>query len=164
MPEPRRDGILIKMIRRTFPLLALALAFSAVVFGQDRGTWRAVSTNARSITGDLVISGAKLTINMTGFTLANIRSLTPADAAAVFGTDPGAPGNGTLYRLSVPPDRRFLHHNTLCGDEETQWMATWVEGRNLQVAFFSGSNMPTLTADALANASDVCGLFTYTRW
>ena len=81
----------------------------------------------------------------------------------MFDVDVNAPGGGSLYRLSVPGDKRFLHHSTLCGSEETQWMATYVEGRTLHVALFSGGNMPVLTGEALANSTDVCGLFSYSR-
>lgn len=74
-----------------------------------------------------------------------------------------AGGVGFLYRLNVPAARRFLHHNTLCGSEDTQWMTTYVTGRTMQVAFFSGDNMPVMTGEALANSTDVCGTFGYSR-
>jgi hypothetical protein len=95
--------------------------------------------------------------------MAQIRKMTPAEGSAAFGTDINAGGVGFLYRLSVPAARRFLHRNSLCGSEDTQWMATYVTGRTMQVAFFSGDNMPVMTADALANSTDVCGTFGYSR-
>ena len=139
------------------------LACSLPATAQDKGYWRAVSSNANNITGDLSISDAKITINLTGFTLAQIRRLQPTESDAVFDADPGAGGVGFLYRLNVPAAKRFLHHNTLCGSDDTQWLATYVEGRALHVAFFSGSDMPVLTTDALANSTDVCGTFSYSR-
>jgi hypothetical protein len=142
---------------------ATCLLWSASAISQDRGYWRAASSNADKITGDIAISDTKLTINFLSYSLAPIRKLTPAEAGVVFDVDVNAPGGGSLYRLSVPGDKRFLHHNTLCGSEETQWMATYVEGRTLHVALFSGGNMPVLTGEALANTTDVCGLFTYSR-
>jgi hypothetical protein len=142
------------------PLLcACSLSASA----QDKGPWRATSSTATSITGDLGISDDKLSINFTVFTLAEIRKLEPAEAVALFSAENGVPGNGFLYRLNVPAAKRFLHKNTLCGSEETQWMATYATGRELRVAFFSGSKMPELTAEALANSTDVCGTFLYGR-
>lgn len=42
-------------------------------------------------------------------------------------------------------------------------MATYATGRELRVAFFSGSKMPVLTPDTLANSADVCGTFLYGR-
>ena len=95
--------------------------------------------------------------------MSQIRALTPAELTAAFDADPGTPGNGHLYRLSVPAEKRFLHKNTLCGTEDTQWMATYVSGRTLQVDFFSGSNPPTITFEALTNGSNLCGTFTYGR-
>jgi hypothetical protein len=89
--------------------------------------------------------------------------LKPAESSAVFEADPGAGGNGNLYRLNVPAQKRFLHKNTLCGSDDTQWFATYVEGRSLHVAYFSGSDMPVLTPEALANSTDVCGTFSYSR-
>jgi hypothetical protein len=140
-------------------LLAGALSCAA----QDQGYWRAASTNANAITGDIAISPTKITINFFSFTLAPIRTLNSAEVAAAFDADVNAGGNGQLYRLNVPPDKRFLHKNTLCGTDGTQWMATYVSGRSLQVAFFSGADMPVLTIDALANATNLCGTFTYAR-
>jgi len=130
---------------------------------QDRGYWQAASQTAREITGDIAISETKLSINFSRFTLAQIRELTPAEATAAFGAEARASGGGNLYRLDVPGEKRFAHHNTLCGEQETQWMATWSDGRTLQVAFFSGSDMPVLTEQALAQSQNVCELLTYGR-
>ena len=138
---------------------ALALACAA----QDHGYWRAASTNANAITGDIDISNLKLTIDFTTYPLADIRTLSTAEVAAAFDADVNAGGNGTLYRLRVPAATKFLHKNTLCGTEDTEWMATYVTGRNLKVAFFSGADVPVLTVDALANSYDLCGTFTYAR-
>lgn len=141
----------------------LILSGSLCCSAQDKGYWRAVSSSANDITGDLSISDAKLTINLSGFTVAQIRRLTPAEASAAFGADINEGGSGNLYRLTVPATRRFLHHNTLCGSEDTQWMVTYVTGRTMQVAFFSGDNMPVITPEALTNSTDVCGTFGYSR-
>jgi hypothetical protein len=43
-------------------------------------------------------------------------------------------------------------------------MATYATGRELRVAFFSGSKMPVSTPDTPANSVDVCGTFLYGRW
>ena len=141
----------------------LLLSCSLCCAAQDQGYWRAASNSANDITGDIAISSTKLTINFIGFTMAQIRRLTPAEAVAAFGADVNAGGSGSLYRISVPAGKRFLHHNTLCGSEDTQWMATYVTGRTMQVAFFSGENLPVLTAESLADSTDVCGTFSYTR-
>jgi hypothetical protein len=139
--------------------LALSLSCSA----QERGTWRAASSTARAITGDIVISDAKISINFLGFTIAQIRRLDPAETSAAFDADSNAGGTGNLYRLNIHAAQRFLHHNTLCGTEDTQWMAAYASGQDLKLAFFSGSSMPVFTLDALANSTSLCGTFSYVR-
>jgi hypothetical protein len=144
-------------------ILTLMLACSLHLAAQDRGYWRATSSNANDITGDISLSESKVTINFTSFIIAQIRKLQPAEATALFETDPGSPGTGNLYRLNVPAVKRFLHKNTLCGSDDTQWLATFVEGRTMHLAFFSGADMPVITTDALANSTDLCGAFSYSR-
>ena len=124
---------------------------------------RAASTTAKGITGDVAFSDIKISLNFSSFTLAQIRTLTPAEAAAAFNAAPDTEGSGNLYRTSIPAEKRFLHKNTLCGSEETQWVATFVSGHSLQLAFFSGAAMPSLTPEALANTTSLCGTFSYIR-
>ena len=83
--------------------------------------------------------------------------------SAVFDADVNAGINGDLYRVRVSADQRFLHHNTLCGSEEAQWMATYVAGHTLQVAFFSGDDEPVFTFDAISKGTVLCGTFGYAR-
>lgn len=139
------------------------LAGSLLCPAQEKGYWRPANSTAEGITGDIAISDTKITINFTGFTIAEIRQLVPAEASAVFDVDLNAGGRGNLYRLNVPGTKRFLHHNSLCGSEDTQWMVTYVLGHSLQIAFFSGPDMPKLTLEALASTSDRCGTFSYAR-
>jgi hypothetical protein len=143
--------------------LMTMLASTLSAAAQDKGPWRAASSTAKAITGDIAIGDTRITINFTTVTIAVIRALTPAEAAAAFDADPGVPGGGNLYRLDVPADKRFQHHNTLCGSDETQWMATWAAGTEIHVAFFSGTELPKFTVDALANGSNVCGSYSYVR-
>ncbi|HUN83900.1 MAG TPA: hypothetical protein VMU48_05945 [Terracidiphilus sp.] len=139
------------------------LFFSLSCAAQDRGYWRAASNTANSITGDIEISDAKLTINFTSFRLVQARTLTAPEVSSVFDADVNAGPTGTLYHVPVPANKRFLHHNTLCGTEDTQWMATYTSGRMLQVAFFSGTDAPVFTFDAIRNSISLCGTFTYER-
>lgn len=129
---------------------------------QEKGYWRAASNTARSITGDVSLSPEKIVINFSSFTIAKIRSLQPAELSALFDAEDGG-GSGNLYRLNVPAAKRFMHKNTLCGSDDTQWMATYVAGRSLYLAFFSGQKLPELTLEALANSTDHCGTFVYQR-
>ena len=139
------------------------LLFALSCVAQDKGFWPAASNTAKSITGDIAISDAKLVINFAGFPMVQARDLKPAEVSAVFDADINAGGTGFLYHLTVPGTKRFLHHNTLCGREDTQWMATFVSGRTLQVAFFSGTEVPVFTVDAIGKSTDLCGTFSYAR-
>ena len=139
----------------------LACCLSAVA--QEKGAWRAVSKTAQSITGDVALSDEKLAINFSTFVIAQIRRLEPAEMGAAFNADAAAGGSGNLYRLNVPATKKFLQKNTLCGNEDTQWMATYVVGKSLEIAFFSGPKMPVFTLDAMENSTDLCGTFSYVR-
>jgi hypothetical protein len=129
---------------------------------QDGGYWKATSKTASAITGDISLSDEKLAINFSMFTIAQIRTLQPTEINSIFNADANTPG-GNLYRLNIPANKVFFHKNTLCGAESTQWMATYVTGKTMQVAFFSGSVMPKLDAESRINATDLCGTFTYSR-
>lgn len=144
-------------------IAASILVCCLTLAAQEKGVWGAVSSNARSITGDVELSNEKIGIDFVSFTMARIRSLDKAELSAAFDADSNAPGTGSIYRLQVPFSRKFLHKNTLCGAEDTQWMATYVLGHSLQLAFFSGDKPPVFTLDALANSSDACGVFSYGR-
>jgi hypothetical protein len=154
-----------KFLKLSCVLLACSLTFSACAVAQEAGYWRATSTTAKHITGDVALTTEKLSINFSSYWIAQIRTLTPTELSAAFGADASAPisGTGNLYRLSIPSDKKLMHKNTLCGGEDTQWLATYTTGRTLQLAFFSTSKMPVLTPDALANDSSLCGVFGYAR-
>lgn len=131
---------------------------------QEQGYWKAVSSTAMAITGDVSLNERKVTIDFASFTIAEIRELKAAEMAAVLDGEKTTEGaSGHLYRLSIPGDKRFLHKNTMCGSEETQWMVTVVRGKELQLAFFSGAQMPVLTAESLMNTTSLCGTYGYVR-
>ena len=141
----------------------LACALHSAAQKQDHGYWQAASSNAASITGDITISDAKLTINFKGFPIAFIRDLKPAEVSAIFDADSNTANPGTLYRLKIPAEQRFVRKNTLCGELDTQWMAAYVAGKTLNVAFFSGEEAPVFTFDAITHSPNICGTFTYVR-
>jgi hypothetical protein len=144
-------------------VLGLLMASCLAGAAQEKGYWRAASSTAVSITGDVTISDAKVTINFASFPLAQIRKLEAAEVSAVFDEDTNATGSGNLYRLNIAGSRRFLRHNTLCGTEDVQWMVTYVLNKDLRVAFFSGSSEPVLQFDSLRNSTSLCGTFSYAR-
>src|ERR1700730_69453 len=144
-------------------IVGLVLICCMTAAAQDKGYWRAASSTAKSITGDVALSEEKISINLVSFTMARIRGLQQEEASALFDAESTAQGNGSLYRLIVPGERKFLHRNSLCGSDDTQWMVTYVAGRSLQLAFFSGAKPPVFTSDALANSTDLCGKFSYVK-
>jgi hypothetical protein len=149
-------------------LLHKLMVFTAISFclsaaAQELGPWRAVSQTAQSITGDVALSASSLAIAFAVFPIARIRDLPAQEVSAVFDADSSSGVHGALYRLNVPATTKFMHKNTLCGSESAQWMATYVEGRQLHVAFFSGQKPPVFTVEAVSNSTDLCGTFTYTR-
>jgi hypothetical protein len=142
----------------------LACSIPAIAQSQDKGMWYSASQSSNAVTGDIVIKDGKVTINLRTFPLAAIRPLTAAELSAVFAADPNSGPAGNLYRLFVPATVQFVHHNTLCGSDDTQWMATYVNGKSLQVAFFSGKEMPKLTFEAVTGGSaNLCGTYIYAR-
>ena len=144
-------------------VLAGIMAGAAQVRAQDQGYWRAASSMAVTITSDVTIGKGKLTIDFFTYPLAPIRTLKPTEVSAVFDADVKAGISGMLYRLKIPAAQHFNKKNTLCGDEDTQWMATYVTGKTMQVAFFSGDDQPVFTFDAMQGTSTKCGVFTYAR-
>ena len=144
----------------------MMVGLSCYAAAQEQGNWRPVSTTARATTGPIALGNERLVINFLRFPVAEIRPLSTAEIAAVLPADPtegDKPISGHLFRLSIPADQKFLHKNTMCGSDETQWMASSVQGKTMQLAFFSGATMPVLTAEAIGNATNVCGTFTYVR-
>ncbi|HWA93594.1 MAG TPA: hypothetical protein VG844_03265, partial [Terracidiphilus sp.] len=145
-------------------VLALAaLVFSVPCYAQVDGYWQAASDTTADITGDISFAKSKITINFSSFPVAEIRDLKPAEVSSVFDVDLNAGGIGSLYRLNIPARQRFLHKNTLCGTEDTQWMVTFTQGKVLHIAFFSGPEAPTLTFDAMQNSYTHCATFIYVR-
>jgi hypothetical protein len=148
----------------TIAILALAGAIHCPAQQHDKGYWRAASNSAVKITGDIAISDSKLTLNLHSYPLASIRNLLPVEVSAVFDADVNTAGQGTLYRLKIPAELKLQHHNTLCGSDETQWMATYLSGgKSLEVAFFSGDDVPVFTIDKISNSTTLCGTFSFAR-
>jgi hypothetical protein len=151
------------MLKTRKAIAACFLLCCLTLTAQEKGAWLAVSSNAKSITGDVELANERISIDFVTFTVARIRGLEPAELSAAFDADSRAPGSGSLYRLNIPAARKFLKKNSLCGTEDTAWMATYVRGNGLQLAFFSGEKPPVFTLEALANSSDACGVFSYGR-
>jgi hypothetical protein len=143
--------------------VGVVLACCMSVAAQEKGGWRASSSTAQSITGDVMLYDEKILINFSSFPMSRIRSLEPGEVGAVFDADTTVGGTGSLYRLNIPATKKFGHRNTLCGTEDVQWMAAYVGGRVLHLAFFSGEKAPVFTLGAISDSTDLCGTFSYAR-
>ena len=99
------------MKRETFlsAIVGLVLVCCMTAAAQDQGYWRAASSTAKSITGDLALSDEKLSINLTSFTIARIRALEQAEATALFDPDGTAKGSRQSVSAIVPGEKKFLH-------------------------------------------------------
>ena len=71
------------MITRRLATLACLLTCT-LALAQEKGYWRASSKTATSITGDIAFSDTKVNINFTNFTIAQLLTIGPTQAAAVF--------------------------------------------------------------------------------
>lgn len=149
----------------SFALLgaSLGLFCSSAIDAQESGNWRPASTTSKGVTGEIAFTETKIILNFSGYTVAQIRALEPAEIQSIFIGSSGQPGTGNLFRTEIPGDKRFLHKNTLCGAEEVQWIASFVSGHTLQLAMFSGATMPKFTPEAIANTPSLCGTYGYVR-
>lgn len=144
-------------------MAAVVMSCGLLAGAQELGPWRAANTPAQSITGDVAFSASALAINFSSFPIARIRDLQASEVSSVFDADSNSGVHGSLYRLKVPGSMKFQHHNSLCGSEDTQWVAAFVTGRELHLAFFSGPKMPVFTVEAISNTTELCGTFVYSR-
>ena len=141
----------------------VVLVCSLSCVAQDKGEWHPASTTTYNMTGDIMIASTNMTINVSKYPLTPIRKLTPAEVGAVFDADTNAGIGGNLYSVRVPPGVYMTGGSPLCGSEVIRWMATYVSGRKLRVAFFSGEDAPVFTFDAISNSTALCGTYAYTR-
>lgn len=162
------QGVILKEMKHSRRLLAIAapvflFLLTLTCHAQDKGYWRASSQTARSITGDISLADEKIMINFYTATMSQIRTLESGEVSAVFDADSTTQPTGSLYRLNIPAEKKFVHKNNLCGAESVQWMVTYAHGNSLQLAFFSGAKPPVFTLEAISNSTDLCGTFSYVR-
>jgi len=152
---------MLNTLRKT--IAASFLIFCLTAAAQEMGYWRAASNTARAITGDITLSEEKLGINFLTFPIVRVRALTDSELSAAFDSDNSLAHSGSLYKVDISGSKKFLHKNTLCSNEDAEWIATYVSGRTLKMAFFSSQTPPLLTMEGRANASDLCGTYSYVK-
>ncbi len=121
-------------------IVGLVLVCCMTAAAQDKGNWRATSSTAKSITGDVALSDEKVAINFVElYDRSNTRS-SAGEASALFDADSSAGGKRqSLSAEHTGGEDIFAARTALCGSEDTQWMVTYASGRSLQLAFFSGA-------------------------
>ena len=144
-------------------ILAFVLFHPVSAPAQQRGDWRASSKNAQAITGDVSLGTEKVVINLVEFPMSEIRRLTPVETKATFDLDTDPVRGGDLFRINIPATKKFLHKNSLCGADDAQWIVAYGVGRSLQLAFFTGLQMPIFTPEAIATTTNLCGIYSYNR-
>jgi hypothetical protein len=148
-----------RAVLRVVAFAALMAASSAPAASVNE-QWKAVSTTAISITGDITISASRVTFG-------NGTSLPLAAAGKVpdFKIDVGKPVSATLFRVTAPDDPVLLSGHRLCGGEPPHpvtFIAVWRPahlrgGVDLRtIAAFSGGERPTRAA-----GSDFCGTYIF---
>jgi hypothetical protein len=127
-----------------------------------RGGWYAASTNAISITGDIAISKGKF------------RSTSSVSAGADSHVEAGGGERGVRRRCERGDQRDALPAEDP-GGAALSAKEHFVRGRGyavdgdlryghtLEVAFFSGDDMPVFTFDAISKSTALCGTFAYSR-
>ena len=144
-------------------VLVGVICSTAQANAQDAGHWGPATDRTSTMTGEITIAPTRLTIYEARFPTALVRKLAPVEVSAVFDADIHAGIGGNLYSLYLPPRANIPGGDPLCGREATKWMATYVSGRTLHVAFFSGDDAPVFTFDEIANSTALCGTYVYTR-
>lgn len=131
--------------------------------GEKKTYWTAASSNAITITNDVELSASALSIGYINFPINKAKEVSLTEAMAAFDVDTTAPGAGVLYHVNIAASTRFQRNNSLCGGEDALWMLAWTTKHSLKLAFFSGSDQPQLSFEAVSKSQDLCGVFSYTR-
>src|ERR1700756_4766322 len=108
-----------KFARVLCAFLGLILACCASGAAQEQGVWRASSSSARTVTGDVSLGDAQFLVNFYNFPIVRARDLASGELSAVFDVDSNSSAKGHLYRLNISATKKFLHKSGLCGGEDT---------------------------------------------
>jgi hypothetical protein len=117
--------------KRWMVIIAGLAVFSSPLFAQEKGAWRPVGTAAKYTTGFVVFSDGRISIAGKLVTVAQTRQLKHDEISAIFRLDLPFAGLGNLYRVRIPRSKNFAHKNTICNTDEAKWLATFVEGDDL---------------------------------
>jgi hypothetical protein len=155
--------------QKTRTCFLLMTFLSASVFeGQSKQAirWTALSTAAMGITGDVKTTDSTMAIGTKRLTLNLIHTLGNEDirnAAKLFSLKPDERVFGGLYSTHFAATTKLQSGNTLCGKSSVSWVLEVRDGKDLYVAYFSGTDEPNLAPEVLNNSRDLCGAFWYEK-
>ena len=86
-------------------LLTILLLTLPVLAQQEKGQWRAANQTARTITGDVLFTDDRISINFLRFTISRARGLEPAETSAAFRHRRLKPKTRRLRRRLALPSR-----------------------------------------------------------
>lgn len=137
--------------------IVVSTAFAAVFVtsaasADYEGRWRAASSTASAVTGDIRLRGDTLIFG-------NGKRLTLIPASAREGNWTPLPesSSGALYRLDPPSDPVLLHGNTLCGKPVTYIVLSQRAEHGLGLTAFTGKAAPQ------GFDADACAVYFYER-
>lgn len=126
--------------------VVVAAAVAPALAQGDR--YRAFSTTAESITGDIVLDDFSITF-------ANGEGLEFSALVADHFTVDGEQVNASVYSVADPADPVLENGNRLCGAGDVSYVANWAAGEGLTiVAVFTGDAPPE-------SSDEMCASYTY---
>ncbi len=135
-------------IKRILPAIVGLLVASAAPAFAEGDRYRAFSTTAESITGDISMDDFSITF-------ANGESLKFAALLGDHFVVDGERVNASLYSVEDPSDPELENGNRLCGAGDVTYLASWSGGEGLTiVAVFTGDEPPE-------NSDEMCASYTY---
>lgn len=135
-------------IKKILPaLLGLLIAGATPAFAEG-DVYKAYSTTAESITGDISMDDFSITF-------ANGESLSFSALLGDHFVVDGERVNASVYSVANPSDPELENGNKLCGSGDVSYLANWAGGEGLTiVAVFTGDEPPESSAE-------MCASYTY---
>lgn len=140
------------MMRRLTLAAGLTILAAGAASAEPQGRWRAASSTASAVTGDITLRDGALIFG-NGKRLA----LIPAGEPEGRWTPLPDTRRGALYRLDPPSDPVLLHGNALCGKPVTYIVLSQHAEHGLSLTAFTGKAAPQ------GFGADACAVYFYER-
>lgn len=130
-----------RFLPRTALAAAFVLAFQPLA---QADSYTAISNTAMSITGDIDMDDFSITF-------ANGTSMDLSDLVADHFVVDGRNVPASVYRVADPADPELENGNTLCGNGDVTYMASWGTGRDMTLAVFTSDEPPESDGEMCAS-------------